>query len=135
LFLLGLFATAPYGAIIGSLVKSSSSGFGLTFLPLVGLVAISGIFYPITALAGWLQTVAQVFPVYWLGHGFRSVFLPNTAAAELQGSWELGTVFLVLTAWAIVGFLFAPRVLRRMARRESGSSMQQRKEQVMQRGY
>jgi ABC-2 type transport system permease protein len=135
LFLLGLFATAPYGAIIGSLVKSSGSGFGLTFLPLAGLVAISGIFYPITALAGWLQALAQVFPVYWLGHGFRSVFSPQSATAELQGSWELGITALVLTAWAIVGFLFAPRVLRRMARKESGSTMQARKEQAMQRGY
>lgn len=135
LFLLGLFATAPYGAIVGSLVKSSSSGFGLTFLPLAGLVAISGIFYPITALASWLQTVAQVFPVYWLGHGFRSVFLPNTAAAELQGNWELGTAALVLTAWAVVGFLLAPRVLRRMARKESGANMQANREKVMQRGY
>jgi ABC-2 type transport system permease protein len=135
LFLLGLFATAPYGAIIGSLVKSSSSGFGLTFLPLAGVVAISGIFYPITAMAGWLQALAQVFPVYWLGHGFRSVFLPNTAVAELHGSWQLGTTALILTAWAIVGFMFAPRVLRRMARKESGSSMQERKEKAMNRGY
>jgi ABC-2 type transport system permease protein len=135
LFLLGLFATAPFGSIIGSLVKSSSSGFGLTFLPLAILVAISGIFYPITALAGWIQGIAQAFPVYWLGHGFRSVFLPDTAAAELQGSWELGTAALVLTAWAIVGFIFAPRVLRRMARKESGSNMQANKEKVMQRGY
>lgn len=135
LFLLGLFATAPYGAIIGSLVKSSGSGFGLTFLPLIGLVGISGIFYPVTALAGWLQAIAQVFPVYWLGHGFRSVFLPGTGTAELQGSWQLGTAALVLSAWAIVGFMFAPRVLRRMARRESGSTMQAHKEQVMQRGY
>jgi ABC-2 type transport system permease protein len=135
LFMLGLFATAPFGAIIGSLVKSSSSGFGLTFLPLALLVAISGIFYPITALAGWVQAIAQAFPVYWLGHGFRSVFLPDTAAAELQGSWELGTTCLVLSAWTIVGFLIAPRILRRMARRESGSNMQARKEQVMQRGY
>lgn len=135
LFALGLLATAPFGAIIGSLVKSSSSGFGLTFLPLAGLVAISGIFYPITALAGWLQGLAQAFPVYWLGHGFRSVFAPQTAVAELQGSWELGITALVLLAWAIVGFACAPRVLKRMAQRESGSTMQANKEQVMQRGY
>ena len=41
---LGLLATAPIGAIIGSLVKSSGAGFGLTFFPLAALVAISGIF-------------------------------------------------------------------------------------------
>ena len=135
LFFLGLLATAPFGAIIGSVVKSSGSGWGLTFLPMVALVAISGIFYPITALAGWIQAIAQAFPVYWLGHGFRSVFIPNSAAAELQGSWELGIAAAVLAGWAIIGFTFAPCVLKRMVWRESGSDMQARKEQVMQRGY
>jgi ABC-2 type transport system permease protein len=135
LFFLGLLATAPFGAMIGAIVKTSGAGWGYTFLPLAILVAISGIFYPITALAGWIQGLAQVFPVYWLGHGFRSVFLPDTAAAELHGSWNLGITALVLIAWAIIGFVFAPRVLKRMAQRESGSAVQARKEQVMQRGY
>lgn len=134
LFLMGMLATAPYGAIVGSLVKSSSSGFGLTFLPFTGLVAISGIFYPITALAGWIQAIAQVFPVYWLGHGVRSIFSPE-AVAEIGGVWQLGTVFFVLLAWAVVGFAIAPRILRRMAQRESGATMQERKQKVMQRGY
>lgn len=136
LFVLGLLATAPWGAIVGSLVKSSNSGFGLTFLPLIGLVAISGIFYPITALAGWLQALAQLFPIYWLGLGVRSAFLPDSAAvAELTGSWRTGQTLLVLSIWAVVGLAIAPRILRRMARRESGSNMERRKQEVMQRGY
>lgn len=136
IFILGLLATAPWGAIVGSLVKSSSSGFGLTFLPLIGLIAISGIFYPITAMAGWLQAVAQVFPMYWMGLGMRSAFLPDSAAAaELAGSWRTGETVVILVIWAIVGMLIAPRVLRRMAQRESGSTMEQRKHQAIQRGY
>lgn len=136
IFMLGLLATAPWGAIVGSLVKSSNSGFGLTFLPLVGLVAISGIFYPITAIAGWLQAVAQAFPIYWMGLGVRSAFLPDSAAAaELTGSWRTGETVIVLGIWAVIGLLIAPRILRRMAQRESGSNMERRKQQVIQRGY
>lgn len=136
IFILGLLATAPWGAIVGSLVKSSSSGFGLTFLPLIGLIAISGIFYPITAMAGWLQAIAQVFPMYWLGLGMRSAFLPDSAvAAELAGSWRTGETVVILVIWAVIGMLIAPRVLRRMAQRESGSVMEQRKHQAIQRGY
>jgi ABC-2 type transport system permease protein len=136
IFLLGLIATAPWGAMIGSMVKSSSSGFGLTFLPMIGLIAISGIFYPITALAGWVQAIAQLFPVYWLGLGARSAFLPDAAAAaELGGSWRTGQTILVLVFWALIGLVIAPRLLRRMAQRESGSNMEARKQQVMQRGY
>lgn len=135
LFAVGMLATVPLGAIIGSLVKSSSSGFGLTFLPMAGLVAISGIFYPITALAGWLQVIAQIFPIYWLGHGIRAVFLPDTAAAEIGGEWRLGMGFAVLAVWAVIGMAIAPRILRRMAQRESGSAIEARKQQVMSRGY
>lgn len=134
--LLGLAATAPFGAIIGSLVKSAGSGWGLTMLPLVLLVAISGIFYPITALAGWIQIVAQVFPVYWLAHGVRWLFMPEGAkAVELYGQWRPGMAFVVLVAWAVVGMLIAPRILRRMARRVSGSEVEAGRQRTIQRGY
>jgi ABC-2 type transport system permease protein len=129
---LGLLATAPIGAIIGSLVKSSGAGFGLTFFPLAALVAISGIFYPISALPAWVQWIAQVFPVYWLGLGLRSVFSPASAAAlELGGTFRPLVTFLVLAAWAVVGLLLAPPTLRRMARRTSGGEMETGKQRFM----
>jgi ABC-2 type transport system permease protein len=129
---LGLLATAPMGAIIGSLVKSSGAGFGLTFFPLAALVAISGIFYPISALPAWVQWIAQVFPVYWLGLGLRSAFSPAPAAAlELGGTFRPLVTFLVLAAWAVVGLLLAPPTLRRMARRTSGSEMETGKQRSM----
>jgi ABC-2 type transport system permease protein len=131
---LGMLATMPWGAIIGSLVKSPNAAFGLAMLPSMVLTAISGIFYPITALPGWVQGIAQVFPVYWLGLGIRSALLPDAAAAlELTGSWRQPETVLVLGAWAVAGLLLAPGVLRRMARRESGSSMEARRLQHLQR--
>jgi ABC-2 type transport system permease protein len=131
---LGLLATLPWGAIVGSLVTSPNSAFGLTLLPCMALTAISGIFYPIAALPGWLQGVAQAFPIYWLGLGIRSALLPDAAAAvELSGSWRHLETAGVLGAWALMGLLLAPAVLRRMARRESGSSMQARRQRRLQR--
>jgi ABC-2 type transport system permease protein len=133
---LGLLATLPWGAIVGSFAKSSASGFGLSFLPIVGLVAISGIFYPISALPGWVQGLAQVFPVYWLGLGARSVLLPDSAvAAEIGESWRHLQTLGVLSLWAVVGIPLALAVLRRMARHESGSAMEDRKERALHRGY
>lgn len=122
--MLGLLATAPLGAVIGSLVKSSGAGFELTFFPLVIVVAISGIFYPLRALPVWVQWIAQVFPLYWIGLGLRSVFSPAAAALELGGSFRPLITFLILAAWAVSGFLLAPRTLRRMARRTSGDEME-----------
>jgi len=131
---LGLLATLPWGAVIGSLVRSPNSAFGLTMLPIIGLTAISGIFYPISALPGWVQGVAQAFPIYWLGLGIRSGLLPDAAAAlEISGSWRHLETAGVLGAWAVAGLLTAPAVLRRMARRESGSTMEAHRQQHLQR--
>jgi ABC-2 type transport system permease protein len=103
-------------------------------LPMVGLTIISGIFYPISAMPEWLQGVAQVFPLYWLGLGMRSAMLPDgLAAAELGESWRHLETIGVLGAWAALGLLVAPMVMRRMARRESGSSVAERRERALQR--
>ncbi len=106
----------------------------LVTLSLFGTIAISGIFYPIAGLPGWLQGLAQVFPLYWLGLGMRSVFLPDSlAAAEIGHSWRHLETFGVLAGWAILGLALAPILLRRMASRESGSAVQARRERALSR--
>lgn len=120
---LGLVATLPIGAVIGSLFRSPQS-LGLVMLLFMGLVAVSGVFYPITALPGWLQWIGQTFPVYWLGLGMRSALLPEAmSAAEIGESWRHLETVGVLGVWAVIGFAAAPVVLRRMARRASGASL------------
>ncbi|MCZ9341790.1 ABC transporter permease, partial [Streptomyces sp. TRM76130] len=85
---LGLLASLPIGAVIGALVESPRT-VGLLMLPVMGLVVISGIYFPLTKLTEWLQAVGQVFPVYWLGLGLRSALLPADAvAAEIGESWR-----------------------------------------------
>ncbi|MBQ1024134.1 ABC transporter permease [Micromonospora sp. C95] len=131
--LVGMVATMPVGAVFGSLL-SNPRNMGLIMLPMMGLIATSGIFYPITAMPGWLQAVAQVFPIYWLGLGMRSALLPEAmAAVEIGDSWRHLETLLVLGGWAVAGLVLAPVVLRRMARRESGSSVAARREKAMQR--
>jgi ABC-2 type transport system permease protein len=131
--LLGLLATMPIGAVLGSLFSSPTS-LGFVFVPIMGLIAISGIFYPITTFPVWLQWIGQVFPVYWTGLGMRSAFLPDSlASVEIGGSWRHLETIGVLGIWAVVGLVLAPVVLRRMARRESGSTVDARRVKAMQR--
>jgi ABC-2 type transport system permease protein len=130
---LGLIALLPIGAIMGSLFTSTQS-MGFITLPIMMLMVISGVFYPISAFPEWLQWIAQVFPVYWLGLGMRSALLPDAmSAAEIGESWRHMETIGALGAWAIIGFALAPVVLLRMARRESGSSVAARREKAMQR--
>ena len=55
------------------------------------------------------------------------------AAVEVGHSWRHLATFGVLSAWAVAGFVLAPAVLRRMARRESGSTVAARREKAMRR--
>jgi ABC-2 type transport system permease protein len=122
---LGLLATLPIGIILGSLVPSVQKMGTWGFFPIMALTAISGIFFPIQSLWGWVQVVAQMFPIYWLGLGMRSAFLPDSATVlEVGDSWRTAQTVIILSVWAIAGLLIAPRVLRRMARRQSGSQVE-----------
>ena len=130
---LGLLAAMPIGMVIGSLVPSTQKVGTWGMLPVMVLAGISGIFFPIQQLWGWVQVVAQVFPMYWLGLGMRSAFLPDSAAElEVTGSWRTMETVAVLGAWAVVGLLVTPVVLRRMARRQSGSQVEAARQAAVQ---
>jgi ABC-2 type transport system permease protein len=134
-FVAGMVSTVPIGLAFGSLMKSSLQAV-LVPLAWTLIMCASGIFYPITILPTWLQWVVQAFPVYWLGLGARSAMLPATmAAAEIGQSWRTVEMFAVLGAWAVIGFVLAPILLRRMARRQSGSALAKVRERYMVKGY
>ncbi|MCT2590345.1 ABC transporter permease [Streptomyces sp. N2-109] len=130
---LGMLATLPLGAVLGS-VFTSSRGQGLLQLVVLGMIAVSGIFYPITSMPEWLQGTAHFSPVYWLGLGMRSALLPESAVSvEIGGSWRQLETVGALGAWALLGLAVAPFVLRRMARGESGSSVAARRDRALRR--
>lgn len=131
---LGLVATLPLGMVIGSLARKPGQVSTWGMLPVLIMGWISGIFVPVTQLAGWMQGLAQVFPMFWLGHVMRWAFLPDDARAlELGGEWRILEALGVLGVWTVLGLVLAPRVLRRMARRESGSAVEARRQERMQR--
>lgn len=130
---LGMLAALPIGMVIGALVPGVQKVGMWGMLPIMTLAGISGIFYPIQALWGWVQVVAQVFPMYWMGLGMRSAFLPDSAAAaEIGGSWRTLETVAVLGVWAVLGALVTPVLLRRMARRQTGSQVQAAREATLQ---
>ena len=135
LFVVGMVSTVPIGVALGSLMRSSLQAM---LVPLVCTLVMvpSGIFFPITILPAWLQWAAQAFPFYWVGLGARSAMLPAAmVAAEIGQSWRTVEMFAVLGVWAAIGFLLAPILLRRMARRQSGSALAKVRERYMTKGY
>ncbi|MFG2314545.1 ABC transporter permease [Streptomyces tendae] len=132
---LGLLAVVPLGAAIGAVLPNPREALALIMLPVMGLLVTSGTVFPITSLPVPVQEVASLFPLKWMAQGLRAALLPNAArTAEAAGSWELPLVALVLTAWTVLGFLLAVPLLRRAARRESGSRLSARHRRAEQSG-
>ncbi|MFJ4188811.1 ABC transporter permease [Kitasatospora sp. NPDC089509] len=125
--LLGTAAVVPMGAAIGALLPPAREALALYMMPMLGLMFISGAFAPLRNLPTALQILGSVFPLRWIAQGVRSALLPDSAKAlEVSGSWQYLPTIGVLLCWAVAGFLLAPGLLRRMARRESGSSLSER---------
>jgi len=102
---LSIVACTALGVTAGAMVRSARSSGVVLNVPVVALQFLSGIFvHPLTMLPNWMVTVASLLPVKWMGQAFRSVFLPDSLAAqEMTGTWEHGRTALVLGAWCVVG--------------------------------
>ncbi|MET7393287.1 ABC transporter permease [Dactylosporangium sp. NPDC005572] len=104
LLVLSVVACTLLGIAASSLARSARSAPAVLNLPVLVLQFTSGIFVHITSLPAAMVNVSAVFPVKWMGQGFRSVFLPDALAAqEVAGSWEHGRTALVLGAWCLAG--------------------------------
>ena len=133
--LLGTASMLPWGAVLGSIFRTML-GMSVAMLVIYGVTAVSGFFFPVTLLPGWAQTLVQLTPIYWVGLGIRGAMLPESAAAvEIDGVWRSELTVLVLVGWAVLGLVLATVFLRRMARRQSGSTVAAARERVMARGY
>lgn len=114
-------ATGTVCGVAFSSVPRSGKAASAVVTPVVLILQfISGVFFAFFALPSWMQTVASLFPLKWMAQGMRSVFLPDAAKAlEPAGSWELGTVAVILGVWLIAGLVLGARTFR-WRRRDDG---------------
>jgi ABC-2 type transport system permease protein len=111
--LLGLVSGSLLGVAFSSVPRSARSASAVVAPIVLVLQFISGVFFAFNDLPAWLQQVAALFPLKWTAQGMRSVFLPDSfAAQEIAGSWELGRVAVVLLAWTVVGLVLCLRTFR-----------------------
>lgn len=69
------------------------------------LLLISGIYYPITVLPGWMQALAKVSPVYYALEGIRDALLNGTGLFDLwHDIWPLLIMGVILIPLGI--FIF-----------------------------
>lgn len=94
-----------------SIVPESGRGASAVVSPIVIILQFfSGVFFVFTQLPGWMQQVAAIFPLKWLTQGMRSVFLPESfAAQEVAKSWETERTVVILLVWLAIGIFFSVR--------------------------
>jgi len=110
LVLLGSACSTALG-IAFSIVPKSGRGASAVVSPIVIILQFfSGVFFVFTQLPTWMQQLAAIFPLKWLTQGMRSVFLPDSfAAQEVAKSWETGRTLLILVLWLVIGVFFSIR--------------------------
>ncbi|MDO4607078.1 MAG: ABC transporter permease [Bowdeniella nasicola] len=117
------FAAAPLGFIAGVFIRGAFTQI-IASLVLLGLMATSGGFFPLSFMPRWLQIIQQVLPFYWSTHLSRYALLGSgNATAELGGSYHPALAVLILGAWIVVGFALASLAVRFGFRRETISTV------------
>jgi len=117
--LLGISACTLCGLAFSSLARTARSAPAVVTPVALILQFISGVFFVFTSLPTWMQHVAALFPLKWMCQGLRSVFLPESfAAQEPGGSWELGRVALILIAWCVIGLVLCITTFRWTTKRD-----------------
>ncbi len=81
------------------------------------LLLISGVYYPVEVLPGWLQTVAKISPATYVLEGMRRALLEGTPTYELGGYiWPLLGMGIVVLPIGMSLFRAGERYARRTGR-------------------
>ena len=112
-FLLGVTTCAILGIGLAGLPRSGKSASAVIIPIVLVLQFVSGVYIQFTMLPEWLQNVANLFPLAWLAHGMRSVFLPaEYATLEAGGEWNLVGIALVCGIWLVAGLVITRLTFR-----------------------
>jgi ABC-2 type transport system permease protein len=100
------------GLVVSALVLRLGLGAeSLAWVAVFALAPVSGVYYPITVLPGWLQPVAWALPSSYVFEGMRAVLFEHTVRLDLLAAGS--AVNLVYMALACAFFLWICAVARR----------------------
>jgi ABC-2 type transport system permease protein len=89
-------------------------GAQMTHVIQATLLLVSGVYYPVSVLPGWMQAVAQLSPATYVLEGVRNSLLAGMPTAELWGYvWPLLLMGVILIPVGVVVFGQAERYAKR----------------------
>lgn len=104
--LLGTLAFIAIGFLIAAIARTEESGSALTAALQLPMLFLSGIFFPLAAMPGFLRPVADLLPLTYLADALRQVMIGATP----DHSMIVNT--LVLLGWLVVSSAVAIRFFK-----------------------
>ncbi len=104
--LLGAMTFTALGYVVASFAATEDAAQQITSILQFPLMFLSGIFFSLDAMPGWLRSVAAVMPLTYLGDALRQVMVGGTPFASL------GVDFAILGGWLLVCFAISARYFR-----------------------
>jgi ABC-2 type transport system permease protein len=99
------------GLLVGGLVLRYGLGAeNLAWVAIFAIAPVSGIYYPISVLPGWLQTIAHLLPASYVFEGMRAVLMEHTFRTDLF--FRAAALNVVYLAVGITVFLAVFRIAR-----------------------
>lgn len=112
--LLSLIAFAGIGIIAASVIMVVKRGDPVTALVSNIATLVGGVFYPVTVLPGWLQSVAKAMPLTYSLNAMRAALLQGATWSELQPDLTALALFCIVLIPTSL-FLFKSAVERARA--------------------
>lgn len=103
---MGALTFLAVGYLIAAWARTEESANALTSVVQFPLMFLSGIFFPISFMPGWLQPVASFLPLTYLADALRQTMVGGAAYAPLVLD------ALILGVWMAVCFVIAARFFR-----------------------
>lgn len=101
--LLGVGAFVGIGFLLTSAARTSEAARGLATMVAFPMMFLSGVFFPVTDLPEWLQTVVKVLPLTWLVDALHRVMNEGAGLAAVAVDCAVlavwGTVTFALATW------------------------------------
>ncbi len=99
------------GLLVGGLVLRYGLGAeNLAWVAIFAIAPVSGIYYPVSVLPGWLQTVAHLLPASYVFEGMRAVLMEHIFRTDLfLRAAALNIVYLALGVAAFLAVFHIAR--------------------------
>jgi ABC-2 type transport system permease protein len=96
---LAVFAFGGIGMILTRVAKEAESAAAAADVIMFPMMFLSGSFFPLEMMPGFLQTIARILPLYYVNEGLRAAMVSVDNVAALHNSTMIGmfaTVIFVL---------------------------------------